>query len=178
MNLFRRYWSLTKWGYFKNYFTIEAICAEWSLLACSLFLAKWLLRMEALDKSLDARFNSDWCIAFLLAFSFENLLFKSAGLELHGLDDKKSSAALSEFFLQRLFLIKGRWFIAFLSRGNPVPCYPNMHFLKEIERVKTVAVDTVFCDQMKYFINFCADKEHCVVNYPWIDKNLISKIFT
>jgi len=77
-------------------------------LACSLFLAKWLLRMEALEKSLEARFNSDWCIAFLLAFALENLLFNSAGLELHGLDERKSSAARSEFFLQRLFLIRGR----------------------------------------------------------------------
>ena len=117
------------WNY---YFIIEAICAKWSLFACSLFLAKWLLRMDALDKSLDARFNSDWCIAFLLAFSLEKRLFNSAGLELHGLDDIKSSAARSEFFLQRLFLIKGRWFMAFLSTGNPVPCYPNMHFHRKL----------------------------------------------
>ena len=132
--------------YFENYLIIEAIWAEWSLFACSLFLAKWLLSIDALEKSLYARFNSDWCIAFLLAFSLENLLFNSAGLELHGLDDKKRSAARSEFFLQRLFLIKVRWFIAFLSRGNPVPCYPNMHFQGEIERKKSVAVDTVFRD--------------------------------
>tara|TARA_Y100001968_G_scaffold160729_1_gene146998 strand:- start:492 stop:686 length:195 start_codon:yes stop_codon:yes gene_type:complete len=64
--------------------------------------------MEAHDKSLEARFNSAWCIAFFLAFSLENLLFNSAGLELQGLDDKKSSAARREFFLQRLFLIRGR----------------------------------------------------------------------
>ena len=64
--------------------------------------------MEEIDKSLEARFNSDWCIAFLLAFSLENLLLRSAGLELHGLDDKNSSAARSEFFLQRLFRINGR----------------------------------------------------------------------
>ena len=72
----------------KFYLTMEAICAKWSLLACSLLLARWLLRIEPLDKSLDARFNSDWCIAFLLAFALENLLFNSAGLELHGLEDK------------------------------------------------------------------------------------------
>ena len=126
-------------------------------MACSLFLAKWLLRVEALDKSLDARFNSDWWIAFLLAFSLENRLFNSAGLELHGLEDINNSAARSEFFLQRLFLIKGRWFIAFLSRGNPVPCYPNMHSLAEIERTKSVAVDTVFA--IKWNIGFSASLE-------------------
>ena len=45
--------------------------------------------------------------------------------------------------------------MAVLSRGNPVPCYPNMHFLAEIERTKSVAVDTFFCDQVKYlFLRF------------------------
>ena len=47
-------------------------------------------------------------MAFFLAFSLENLLFNSAGLELQGLDEIKSSAARSEFFLQRLFLMRGR----------------------------------------------------------------------
>ena len=82
-------------------------------------------------------------------------MFSSVELEWLGLEDKKSSASWSEFFLRRFFLIKGRWFMAVLSRGNPVPCYPNMHFLAEIERTKSVAVDTFFCDQVKYlFLRF------------------------
>ena len=128
------------------------ICAEWSLFSCSRFFAKWLFSWDELELPLEARFNSDWCIAFLLAFCLSNLIFNSVGLEWLGLEDKNNSALWSEFFLQILFLIKGRWFITFLSRGNPVPCCPNMHFPEEIERNKSVAVDTVFCDQAKYLI--------------------------
>ena len=39
-----------------------------------------------------------------------------------------------------------------LSRGNPVPCCPNMHFPEEIERIKSVAVDTVSCEWKNYSI--------------------------
>ena len=82
-------------------------------------------------------------------------MFSSVELELLGLEDKKSSASWSEFFLRRFFLIKGRWFMAVLSRGNPVPCYPNMHFLAEIERSKSVAVDTFFAIKWNtYFSGF------------------------
>ena len=116
------------------------------------FLAKWLFKLEELVLHLEARFNSDWCIAFLLAFCLSSRIFNSVGIEWLGLEDKNNSALWSEFFLQRLFLIKGRWFITFLGRGNPVPCYLNMHFPEEIERTKIVAVDTVICDQAKYSI--------------------------
>ena len=128
------------------------ICAEWSLFSCSRFFAKWLFNWEELDLLLEARFNSDWCIAFLLDFCLSNRIFNSVGFEWLGLEDKNNSALWSEFFLQILFLIKGRWFITFLSRGNPVPCCPNMHFPKEIERNQIVAVDTVYCDHEKYSI--------------------------
>ena len=127
----------------KIYLIIEVICAKWSLFSCSLFFAKWLFNWEELELPLAARFNSDWCIAFLLAFCLSNRIFNSVGLEWLGLEDKNNSALWSEFFLQRFFLIKGRWFITFFSRGNPVPCYPNMHFPKENERSQSVAVDTV-----------------------------------
>ncbi len=129
---------------------MELICAECNLFSCSLFLARWLFSFEELELPLAARFNSAWCIAFLFAFCFSNRIFNSVGLEWLGLEDKNNSALWSDFFLQRLFLIKGRWFITFLSRGNPVPCCPNMHFREEIERTKTVAVDTILYDQRKY----------------------------
>ena len=118
----------------KDYFISEVIWAECNLFACSLLFAKWIFNSEELELPLEARFNSDWCNAFLLAFFLSKRIFNSDELEWLGLEDKKSSALWSEFFLQRLFLIKGRWFITFLSRGNPVPCYPNMHFPKENER--------------------------------------------
>ena len=141
---------------------IIEIWAECSLFSCSLFLAKRLFSFEELDLPLQARFNSDWWIAFFLACCLRSLMFSSVELELLGLEDKKSSASWSEFFLRRFFLIKGRWFMAVLSRGNPVPCYPNMHFLAEIERSKSVAVDTFFCDQVKYlflrFFKICLSK--------------------
>jgi len=128
----------------KNYLTIELIWAECSLFACSLLLARWLFKSVEIDLPLEARFNSELCKAFLFCLCLSNRIFNSDGLEWLGLEVKKSSALWSEFFLQRLFLIRGRWFITFISRGNPVPCYPNMHFPKEIERSKSVAVDTVF----------------------------------
>ena len=140
----------------KVYLIIEVIWAECSLFACSLLFARWLFNSEEMDRPLAARFNSDSCKAFLLAFCFSNRIFNSEGLEWLGLEDKKSSALCSEFFLQRLFLIKGRWFITSLSRGNPVPCYPNMHFPKEIERTKSVAVDTVSRDPVKYLVMWCS----------------------
>ena len=145
------------------------ICAEWSRFSCSRFFAKWLFSWEELELALEARFNSDWCIAFLLDFCLSNRIFNSVGLEWHGLEDKNNSALWSEFFLQMLFLIKGRWFITFLSRGNPVPCYPNMHSPEGIERTKSVAVDTVLCDQVKYLI--CHNKRHWgkkYMNLKWI----------
>ena len=112
----------------KVYLIIEVICAECSFFICSLLFARWIFNKEALELLLVARFNSDRCKAFLLAFCLSSRIFNSVGLELLGLDAKNNSALWIEFFLQRLFLIKGRWFITFLSRGNPVPCYPNMHF--------------------------------------------------
>ena len=136
----------------KVYLIIEIICAECNLSSRSFFLAKWLFKLEELVLHLEARFNSDWCIAFLFAFCLSNRIFNSVGLEWLGLEDKNNSALWSEFFLQMLFLIKGRWFITFLSRGNPVPCCPKMHFPEEIERTKSVAVDTVLGDQVKYSI--------------------------
>ena len=126
------------------------ICAECNLFSCSLFFARWLFNFVELELHLEARFNSDWCIALSLVFCLRNRIFSSLGLEWLGLEDKNNSALCSEFFLQRVFLIKGRWFITFVSIGNPVPCCPNMHFHEEIERVKTVAVDTILCDQAKY----------------------------
>ena len=114
----------------KIYLIIEVICAKCSFLICSFLFAKWLFNSEALELLLAARFNSDWCNAFLLALCLSNRIFNSAGLEWLGLDAKNKSALCNDFFLQRLFLIKGRWFITFLSRGNPVPCYPHMHFPK------------------------------------------------
>ena len=134
------------------YLVIEVIWAECSLLACSLLLARWLFNSEEIDLPFEARFNSDVCIAFFLACCLSKRLFSSEGLEWLGLEDKNSSALWSEFFLQRLFFIKGRWFITFLSRGNPVPCYPNMHFPEEIERIKSVAVDTILRDRIKKLI--------------------------
>ena len=136
----------------KIYLIIEDIWAEWSLFACSLLFARWLFNSEEIELPLEARFNSDWCNAFLFAFFLSNRIFNSDGLVWLGLEDKNSSASCSEFFLQRPFLIKGRWFITFQSRGNPVPCYPNMHFHEEIERNQIVAVDTVFWNQAKYLI--------------------------
>ncbi len=128
------------------------ICAECNLSSRSFFLAKWLFKLEELVLHLEARFNSDWCIAFLFAFCSSSRIFNSVEFEWLGLEDRNNSALWSELFLQRLFLIKGRWFITFLGRGNPVPCYLNMHFPEEIERTKSVAVDTVLCDQVKYSI--------------------------
>ena len=136
----------------KVYLIIEMICAECNLCSRSFFLAKWLFKLEELVLHLEARFNSDWCIAFLFAFCSSSRIFNSVELEWLGLEDRNNSALWSEVFLQRLFLIKGRWFIKFLGRGNPVPCYLNMHFPEEIERTKSVAVDTVLCDQVKYSI--------------------------
>ena len=118
----------------KAYLIIDLICAEWSFFSCSFLFAKWLFNIEDLELLFTAIFNSDWCNAFLLAFCLSKRIFNSVELEWLGLDAKNNSALWSEFFLQRLFLIKGRWFITFLSRGNPVPCYPNMHFPKENER--------------------------------------------
>jgi len=128
------------------------ICAECNLCSRSFFLAKWLFKLEELVLHLEARFNSDWCIAFLFAFCLSSRIFNSVELEWLGLEDRNNSALWREAFLQRLFLIKGRWFITFLGRGNPVPCYLNMHFPEEIERTKSVAVDTVSCHQVKYLI--------------------------
>ena len=136
----------------KVYLIIEMICAECNLSSRSFFLAKWLFKLEELVLHLEARFNSDWCIAFLFAFCSSSRIFNSVELEWLGLEDRNNSALWSEVFLQRLFLIKGRWFITFLGRGNPVPCYLNMHFPEEIERAKSVAVDTILCDQVKYLI--------------------------
>ena len=50
--------------------------------------------------------------------------------------------------------------MTFLGRGNPVPCYLNMHFLEEIERIVIVAVDTVLCDQVKYSIFILLDSSN------------------
>ena len=136
----------------KGYLIIEMICAERNLFSCSFFLAKWLFKLKELVLHFEARFNSDWCIAFLFAFCSSSRIFNSVELEWLGLEDRNNSALWSEVFLQRLFLIKGRWFITFLGRGNPVPCYLNMHFPEEIERSKSVAVDTVLRDQVKYSI--------------------------
>ena len=112
----------------KAYLIIEAICAECNLFSCSLFLAKCLFRCMELELTFELRFNSDWCIAFLLAFCLSNRIFNSVELEWLGLEEKNNSALCSEFFLQIFFLIKTSWFITFLSKGNPVPCCPNMHF--------------------------------------------------
>ena len=128
----------------KYYLSIEAIWAECNLFSCSLFFAKWLFSFVELELPLEARFNSDWCIAFVFAFCLSSRMFNSVGLEWLGLEEKNNSAFWSEFFLLAFFLIKERWFITLLSRGNPVPCCPNMHFHKEIERKQSVAVDTVF----------------------------------
>ena len=134
----------------KVYLIIEVMCAEWSFFICSFLFAKWLFNREELELLLAARFNSDWCNAFLLAFCLSKRIFNSAGLDWLGLDARNNSALWSEFFLQRLFLIKGRWFITFLSRGNPVPCYPNMHSPEGNERSWIVAVDTVFANRSNY----------------------------
>ena len=140
------------WSINRTYLSIEAIWAMCNLFSCSLFLAKWLFSFVELELPLQARLSSDGCIAFFFAFCLSNRIFNSAGLEWLGLEDKNNSAFWSEFFFQRCFLIKGRWFITVLSRGNPVPCCPNMHFQEEIERTLNVAVDTIYCDQSKYSI--------------------------
>jgi hypothetical protein len=128
------------------------IWAECSLFSCSFFWAKWLFSWKEIDLPLEARFNSDWCISFLWIFCLSNRIFNSIGLVLLGLEERNNSALWSEFFLQMLFLIKRSWFITFLSRGNPVPCCPNMHFPREIERKKSVADDTNFYQWRKYSI--------------------------
>ena len=92
----------------KSYLIIEIICAACSLCECSLLLAKWLFSFEELDLPLEARFSSDWCIAFFLAFCLSNRIFNSVEFEKLGLEDKNNLALWSEFFLQRSFLIKGR----------------------------------------------------------------------
>ena len=120
--------ELNSWLFSKNHLFIEISWAEWSLFSCSRFFAKWLFSFIELVVPLEARFNSDWCIAFLLYFCLRYRIFNSFGLEWVGLEDKNNSALRSEFFLEMLFLIKGRWFITFLRTGNPVPCCPNMHF--------------------------------------------------
>ena len=130
------------------------IWAESSLFSCSLFWAKWLFSWKEIDLPLEARFNSDWCISFLWAFCLSNRIFNSIGLVWLGLEERNNSALWSEFFLQMLFLIKRSWFITFLSRGNPVPCCPNMHFPREIERKKSVAVDTIFTNEENTQFNF------------------------
>ena len=48
----------------KDYLIIEMICAECNLFSCS-FLSKWLFKWEELVMPLEAKFDSDWCIAFL-----------------------------------------------------------------------------------------------------------------
>ena len=126
------------------YLIIEVICAEWSFFSCALFLARWLFSRVEIELPLEARFNSDWCNAFLLACCLRKWMFNSVELDRLGLDDKNNSALCSEFFLQSVFLIKGRWFITSIRRGNPVPCCQNMHFLGGNERSKIVAVDTFF----------------------------------
>ena len=118
----------------KVYLMIEIICAECNLSSRSLFLAIWLFKLEELVLNLEARFNSDWCIAILFDFCLSSRIFNSVELEWLGLEDRNNSALWSKVFLQRLFLIKGRWFNMFLDRGNPVPCYLNMHSPEEIER--------------------------------------------
>ena len=127
----------------RNQLVIEIIWAECSLFSWSLFWAKWLFSLEEIDLPLEARCNSDWCITFILTFCLSNRIFNSIGLVWLGLEERNNSALWSEFFLQMLFLIKRSWFITFLSRGNPVPCCPNMHFPREIERNRSVAVDTI-----------------------------------
>ena len=146
----------------KFYLIIEVICAKCSFLFRSFRLAKWLFNRDALELLLAARFNSDWCNAFLLAFCLSKWIFNSAGLEWLGLDAKNSSALWSEFFLQRLFLIKGRWFITFLSRGNPVPCYPNMHFHKGNWTFLNCSGWYRFCDPMKYLGLFFLHLKSCI----------------
>ena len=139
--------EFNRWLFSQNHLFIEISWAKWSLFSCSRFFAKWMFSCDELEVPFEARFNSDWCIAFLLDFCLRYRIFNSFGLEWLGLEDKNNSALWSEFFLQMLFLIKGRWFITFLSRGNPVPCCPNMHSPKEIERNQIVAVDTVFANR-------------------------------
>ena len=92
----------------KVYLIIEMICAECNLSSRSFFLAKWLFKLEELVLHLEARFNSDKCIAFLFAFCLSSRIFNSVELEWLGLEDRNNSALWSEVFLQRLFLIKGR----------------------------------------------------------------------
>ena len=92
----------------KTYLINDVICAECNLFSCSLFFAKWLFNFVELELHLEARFNSDWCIALSLVFCLRNRIFSSLGLEWLGLEDKNNSALWSEFFLQRVFLIKGR----------------------------------------------------------------------
>ena len=142
----------------RSYLSIEAICAECNLFSCIFFLAKWLFRFVELVDPFEARFISEWCVAFLLALCLSNRIFNSVELEWLGLEEKNKSALWSKFFLQRLFLIKGRWFITFLSRGNPVPCCPNMHFQEEIERDKSVAVDTFFVIQENTYFLISSEK--------------------
>ena len=65
----------------KVYLIIEVICAECNLSSRSFFLAKWLFKLEELVLHLEARFNSDWCIAFLFAFCLSSRIFNSVELE-------------------------------------------------------------------------------------------------
>ena len=51
------------------------------------------------------------------------------------------------FFCRDFFWLAEGDLSRVFSRGNPVPCYPNMHFPQEIERIKIVAVDTVFANE-------------------------------
>jgi len=73
----------------KVYLIIEIICAECNLSSRSFFLAKWLFKLEELVLHLEARFNSDWCIAFLFDFWLTKYLIR---LNLNDLVWRKETA--------------------------------------------------------------------------------------
>jgi len=83
-----------------------------------------------------------------LAVCLSNWIFNSDGLEKLGLE-KKIIQGFGVSFFAEFFLIKGSRLITFFSRGDPVPCCPNMRFHEEIERIESVAVNTIYYDQAK-----------------------------
>ena len=126
------------------------IWAECSLFSCSFLFARWIFNTEEIDLPLQARFNSDLCKAFLLAFCLSSRVFNSTGLDWLGLEDKKSSALWSEFFLQRLFLIKGRWFITFLVEVTPFPVTQTCISLGKTNVLKVERLIPFFANRNNY----------------------------
>jgi hypothetical protein len=130
----------------KVYLIIEVIWAECSLFACSLLFARWLFNSEEIDRPLAARFNSDSCNAFLLAFCLSSRIFNSDGLDWLGLEDKKISALWSESSPSELNirLLKQKAKrkalheseVNLASKGRSISALLNSHLAKRKEQEK------------------------------------------